>query len=113
MSFWVYLKDSDGDSVSVDHHSEGGTYVLGGIPEAELNVTYNYSRPFAKVNFNIRDLDGKQAGETIEKLQEVVDTLGTDASADYWEPTDGNAGFAANILLGWAREAPCAVWRVS
>ena len=28
----------------------------------------------------------------------------------YWKPTPGNAGYALNILLGWAREHPDAVW---
>lgn len=28
----------------------------------------------------------------------------------YWKPTEGNAGYALNILLGWARMHPEAVW---
>jgi hypothetical protein len=45
MSWWVYLED-DGETVSVARHAEGGTYAIGGIKRAELNVTYNYGQHF-------------------------------------------------------------------
>src|SRR4029077_6146288 len=39
--------------------------------------------------------------------------VGTERDDDYWAPTDGNAGYAASILLGWAKQHPEATWRVS
>lgn len=36
MSHWVYLY-INGEIAEVPNQSEGGTYVVGGIPRAELN----------------------------------------------------------------------------
>ena len=53
MSFDVSLEDENGNPVKVPNHREGGTCVEGacigtgfisGTDEAELNVTYNYSK---------------------------------------------------------------------
>ena len=107
MSYDIYLNGPDG-VVEVPNHSEGGTYALGGIPEARLNVTYNY-RPF----FDYRWLDGKEAADTIEYLTIAVDTLGVERDEDYWKPTEGNAGYACSILLRWALAYPDATWEVN
>jgi hypothetical protein len=108
MSWWVYLEDKDGKPVEVSAHSEGGTYAVGGISEAELNVTYNYGKHFA-----FKTLNGKAASETVEGLTALVAKLGTDRDEDYWNPTPGNVGHAASILLAWAKQHPAAKWRVS
>jgi hypothetical protein len=43
MSYDVYLNDSKvGVPVQVERHEEGGTYALGGITEAELNMVIVY-----------------------------------------------------------------------
>lgn len=101
--------------VEVERHEEGGTYMIGGNDQAELNVTYNYGRVYRRITGgNLRDmLDGKVAGETIPLLERCVAELGTERSADYWEAADGNAGAALAILLGWARQHPDAVWWVN
>jgi len=107
-------------------HSEGGTHVLGGATSAELNVTYNYSRLFSAVSpSTVSDVDGrrvwlcfqewlngKDAGSTITELQDAVNILGTTQDSDYWRVTAGNAGYALNILLSWARMYPEAIWSV-
>lgn len=94
--------------VKVARHEEGGTYALGGIDRAELNVTYNYWP-----HFRFGRLDGRTAHNTIPMLAYAVRRLGTQRDQDYWAATPGNAGHAASILLGWARQHPDAVWRVT
>ena len=112
MSYWIKLEHGK-KVVTIARHSEGGTYALGGTTEAELNVTYNYSKSFARVGFRLNDLDGKRAGDTIPVLEKCVAELGTERDTNYWKATDGNAGYAASILLAWARKYPDAVWYVS
>lgn len=122
MSYDVSL-ECDGKTVQVDNHSEGGTYAVGGTEVADLNITYNYAEVYSLFDFNIRDLDGKRAGDTIETMARIVSKTGTAQyqrsvgigswEPDYWAPTPGNAGHALNMLLGWARQHPDAVWHVS
>ncbi len=107
MSYWVYL-EKDGETVGVNKHADGGTFVLGGTDKAQLNVTYNYSK-----HYSVRNLDGKKAIETIDELKDKVNEFGTKRDSDYWASTKGNVGYALNILLGWAKQHPEAVWRVS
>ncbi len=114
MSFWVSLC-SDGNLCDVGRHSEGGTYVVGGVAEASLNVTYNYSKHYYEhlnTDKGLRWLDGKTAKETIAALDHAVKELGTNHSSDYWESSAGNAGYGLNILLSWAKEHPDAKWEV-
>ena len=102
--------------VSVKNHSEGGTYVMDGSAEADLNVTYNYGGEFRKAwdGVGIEEaLDGKRASDVIYALRHGVKVLGTERSEDYWETTPGNAGHALSILLGWAEQHPEARFKVS
>ncbi len=114
MSWWIYL---EGESVgSVDCIQEGGTQVMGGTDQPELNITYNYGELFRKAGLPdaLKSLHEKRAGDTIEMLKAAVAFLGTNRyTKDYWAPTLGNAGFALSILLGWALKYPDGVWRVS
>lgn len=113
MSWWISLVNDDDSTCTVDPHAEGGTYALGGTPEAELNVTYNYSEVTRLVGFNFKgSLHGKKAKDTIPILADLVEKLGTTRFENYWAPTPGNAGYAASILLKWAREHPDAHWQV-
>lgn len=118
MSYDISLHDDDGQILTVGRHEgEGGTYATGGSSEAELNITYNYGECY-KLVFDdyggLRDLlDGKRASDMLPILTRAVDRLGTRQYQDYWAPTPGNAGHALNILLGWAREHPRAIFRVS
>lgn len=114
MSYWVYLEDDKGSPVAVEPFSEGGTLAIGGMTEAELNVTYNYMEVFQLFDWSIRHLHQKCAVDTIEVLNKLADILPCKPyKADYWAPTPGNAGAVVHRLLSWARSHPDAVWRVS
>ena len=131
MSFDVILQHvgEAGDSVarvctSKRKIQEGGTQVMGGTNNCELNITYNYSEYYHEifpVKYNqvgngtittettgLRWLSYKTGAEAIPILEECVQRLGTKRHEDYWKPTSGNAGYALNILLEWSREVPSA-----
>jgi hypothetical protein len=108
MSYWIYLDDEAGVPVPVQHFIEGGTLNIFGSSEAEVNVTYNYAR-----HFDFRSLHQRHASETVAELEAAVARLGTERDGDYWSPTEGNAGAACELLLGWAKQHPTAIWRVS
>ena len=110
VSWWVYLGKTE--PVEVRAHSEGGTYVLGGIDEATLNITYNYGGLFRKHLHpdGLQWLDDKRAKDTIKALESAVRKLGTKQDRNYWKETPGNAGHALSILLKWAKQHPRAKW---
>ncbi len=115
MSYWVSLRDKDtGEIVGVDSHQEGGTYALGGISEADLNVTYNYGKFYYEIwGHGLLGLQGQKASDVIPKLEEAVTKLGTYQNANYWAATPGNAGYALSILLKWAKANPDAIFHVN
>ena len=114
MSYWVYLKDNDDCTLSVESHTEGGTIALGGSPEAEINITYNYGTCYSLLGFSIKDLHGKSAADTVQTLGHLVKKLGTRRyEKDYWADTPGNAGHALSILHKWALQHPTGIWKVS
>jgi hypothetical protein len=121
MSWWVYLEDVSGQSVPVARHAEGGTYAIGGVERAELNVTYNYGKHFRNAwpepivgsGALGQMLHGKRASDTLTQLEQAVEALGTDVSDDYWEATPGNAGATLATLRDWAVAHPEATWSVS
>jgi hypothetical protein len=114
MSWWIYLEDEQGRTVSVAPDSAGGTYAIGGIAQASLNVTYNYGEAFRVVDFDFNNLNGMTGADATPELERAVAKLGTTQyTRDYWAPTPGNAGHALNILLTWARQHPTTVFRVS
>lgn len=113
-------------AVQVEQHSEGGTYRVGGTDEAELNVTYNYGGRFREAWEAVGGQFGgigdgtlgkmigeKRAADVLPFLKAAVERLGTQPDADYWQPTEGNAGRALAILASWAEQHPDAVFRVS
>lgn len=111
MSYDVSLA-KDGKPVEVASHEEGGTYCLGGRPEASLNITYNYSKHFDALDSvdGLRWLYGKKASETLDRLAHAIATLGTERDSDYWKGTAGNSGYALSILYRWAKQHPDAIW---
>lgn len=114
MSWDVYLKDENGDCVKIEAHSEGGTYVLGGTDDAELNVTYNYSKHFFDaMGISFSDLNGMKSSDAILYLEKGVEKLGTQRDVDYWKASEGNSGYALSILLKWAKQYPNATFEVS
>lgn len=106
----LYINDVP---VKVKHFAEGGTQVMGGTDDAELNITYNYSwfyyQCLDKEN-GLRWLYGKSGKEAEPRLSAAVEILGTRQNSDYWADTPGNAGHALNILLEWARQYPDAIF---
>lgn len=94
------------------HHMRGGTYCVGGMTLAELNVTYNYGAHFARVlgTEGIRAIYGMTGAESIPVLKAAADKLGEDASEDYWEATEGNAKRAILQLLALAWMRPDGIW---
>jgi hypothetical protein len=114
MSYDIDLIDQETKKpAAVENHEEGGTYAIGGIKEASLNITYNYSKSFYEhldTEQGIRWLYGKTGKETEQRLASAVAILGTERHDNYWEPTPGNAGYALSILLKWARQHPTAVF---
>lgn len=115
MSYWVELKDDDGEFCQANRHREGGTVEIAGTTDTKLNVTYNYSEYFYEHlddENGLRALDGDRAEAWIDELESAVEQLGTDQADDYWESTAGNAGHALNILLRWARMYPDARFEV-
>lgn len=121
-------KNSTDDPVEVEMFAEGGTQVMGGSSQAELNITYNYSWFYYLLldeKNGLRWLYGKQAKDCIERLRTAVGKLGKNqyvvhdegyqfndpgthhlTHIDYWASTPGNAGHALDILLRWASEHP-------
>ena len=100
MSWWIYLQ-VDGQTIDTDTiRQEGGTQVVGGISEAELNVTYNYAK-----HFDFGTLDGLSANKAAILLQKAIDNLGDDRSDNYWEPTEGNVKQACQTLLEFCQYA--------
>ena len=128
MSWWVYLVtdrekwDADGEDyedavAEVESHQEGGTYAMGGIGKAELSVTYNYGGSFRDHVEGLKEsglsgLDGQRAGDWIEPMKAAIQALGTERDEEYWADTEGNAGHALSILLGWAKQYPDAMFAV-
>ncbi len=114
MSYWVHLQNKN-KPVVVPNHEFGGTHVLGGTTNAELNVTYNYSKFYyghLDKELGLKWLDGKKAKDCLSRLREAVEALGHEQDTDYWKPTAGNAGFALLVLGSWAGLNPEAVFSV-
>lgn len=132
MSYDVSLNGKDGVPLQVKHFEEGGTRAMGGTDRAELNITYNYSWFYYLLldkKKGLRWLYGRSARDCVDRLQIAVDKLGCrrymvhqrgydplDPGThhlqrhEYWAPTPGNAGYALNVLLHWAKANPEAVF---
>jgi len=117
MSFDVRLKDEENDNTLYSNVKleYGGIYAMGGTNECDLNITYNYSKYYYKLLCPIRGLrclDKQEAKDCIDVLQKAVEKLGTTTGDDYWEATEGNAGYSLNVLLNWAKEHPDGIFEV-
>ena len=115
MSWWVSLLDEHGVLVYVPRFIEGGTYPVGGTEQAELNITYNYSKWYHQhfmPRSGLQWLHNKVAFDTIGQLERAVKELGTIQDTNYWASTPGNAGYALSLLLKWAKQHPKAIFVV-
>ncbi len=89
--------------------------MIGGTTDAWLNVTYNYSKHIWKYfpKKGLKQLNGKKAQDIEETLRKAVKELGTERVDDYWEPSEGNVGYALSILLSWCAIHPEGIFEVS
>ena len=93
--------------IFVSEHQEGSIIDLDGSTEADISVTYNYSKYF---DFSV--LNGRKAKSTIKLLEQNIEKLGTIQDSNYWIATEGNVGHILNLLLQWAKKHPQAIWEV-
>ena len=107
MSWWVSLDDPvTGAYLPVENFSEGGTYVLGGSTEADINITYNYGKHYGVLGEKGLDgLNGMTAKDALPILERGVASLGDEMNDDYWKATEGNAKRPLVILASWCRQA--------
>ena len=116
------------------HDMRGGTYVLGGTPEAWLNITYNYADwyykpgvfgPTKEKSKGIRAIYGLSGAESIPVLQKAISALQAmtedisdenrrqceeQGATGYWMPTRENAIKPLYQLLAMAKMRPDGVW---
>lgn len=110
--------ERDGETVhfSENHQIAGGTYAIGGTTEAWMSVTYNYAPFYYRVfgEGGIRTIYGMTPADSIPVLRDAMGKLGTDATNNYWDATEGNAARALQGLIDIAQiavqEAPDAIW---
>ena len=122
MSYDIWLSNERMNiHTSSQQIQEGGTQVMAGTNECQLNITYNYGPLFYEVfpessapdhGLGIRWLYGKTGEESIPVLEKAVGLLGTERDSDYWKATTVNAGYSLGILLDWAREFPQGKWEI-
>lgn len=115
MSYYIELRDPVTKQILLleePHHMRGGTYCVGGEPNARLNVTYNYAPHYYRTfgENGIRTLYGLTGAESIPLIKSVAGQLGDDVDSDYWKPTEGNAKKALLQLLALAQMRPDGVW---
>lgn len=115
MSYDICLRDPNTNEVvqlDESHDLRGGTYAMGGTPEAWLNITYNYGGHYYRLlgEKGIRSIYGQTAEATRPALQAAADRLGDDVADDYWAPTEGNAKAALLNLIALGDLAPHGVW---
>lgn len=116
MSYDICLQDPvTHETIQLDspHEMRGGTYCVGGTPDAWLNVTYNYCAIFHKVlgDNGIRSIYGMTGADSIPILQKAADQLKADPKmVSYWEPTEGNAKLSLLQLIALAKLRPDGIW---
>jgi hypothetical protein len=119
MSYDIEMVDLNGKVVTFadKHDLRGGTYALGGTPDAHLNMTYNYSTIlYAKLGEKgIRTIYGMTAAESIPVLKDAISRLNrSDVHPDYWQATEGNVAAALQNFVYLAEMVhdvdPTAIW---
>ena len=112
MSYDVKLVNENGEILPFSEtFKEGGIQCVGGTNFCELNVTYNYGKIYGNL---VKDLHQRQAKDTIGSLENFCNRWSdTKPYRDYWAPTPGNAKFAIDRLLSFARENPDGIWEIN
>ena len=118
MGWSIYLVEPVTREVIVlpfKHQMFGSTYCVGGTDELWIDITYNYDKIYReKTNgLSLDYLHNKFAYETIEFLENLINSLGDDVSDNYWDATEGNAKKVLFCLLTFARMRPDGIWDVS
>ena len=81
------------------HHTPNHN-LLPDTKRAELNITYNYTHHYRKVwGFSLDKFHDMTVRHAKILLKQAIDILGTERDPNYWAPTAGNAGAAAQSLL--------------
>jgi len=114
MSYDIHYNGLDDLPLDVPSFEDGGTYVLGGSRQAELNVTSNYSKLFAQYfhEDGIGWIDGKTGKEALPYLKHGLAILGQVPDEDYWKSTPGNAGLVLKRLVLWAELNPAGTFEI-
>jgi hypothetical protein len=103
MSYDIEILDNNGQVMKLKnkHQIKGGTYCIGGMCEAWINITYNYHKFYKALwgEDGIKSLNGVNSGDCIPMLEKAVKKLGLKKENNYWKATKGNAGGALNRLL--------------
>lgn len=118
MSYDIYLTDPvSGEALEIPqpHFMGGGNQCLYGTNTLWLNITYNYSAIYKRENVfgkeGIRSIYRKTGQQSIPILENAINHLGNETSADYWMPTEGNAKRPLLQLLAMARMRPDGIWK--
>lgn len=134
MSYDIIIKDPEtGETLQTEepHGLVGGTYCIGGTRDLTLNITFNYSKFYYRedtlgVSTIVREkeprdgylhiIEPERGGlpgleyctipEARERVANAIAHLHGPRSADYWEPTEGNARAALVNLLCLLELAP-------
>ena len=115
MSYDIYLNDpvtKEKIQLESPHHMRGGTYCLGGDPEAHVNMTYNYSGIICGLlgEKSIRSIYGLSGAASLPTLRDAVSKLKDDVSTNYWEATEGNVKRSLMQLIALAEMHPDGIW---
>lgn len=132
MSYDIRLRDPvTKETLETDtpHQMKGGTYALGGTSEMWLNITYNYSRWYARKEAfgedGIRSIYGMSGAKSIPVLTKAItglEQLDEDLTEEelqhykeqdvdgYWLPTRENTIRPLYQLLAFAQLRPDGVW---
>lgn len=113
MGYDMKLMGEDGEVVQVERHSEGGVHPIDGTTNAEISITYNYSKfyyDFLDEERGIRWIYDRPAGGCVDRMKSAIAVLGTYQDDDYWKSTPGNAGHILHVLAGWAKQHPNATF---
>lgn len=107
MGYDISLVGEDGESVQVERFSEGGVQPVGGSTNAEISITYNYSKFMYNTidkERGIRWIYDRPAGHCIDRLKSAITILGTYQDDYYWKSAPGNAGHILSVLMAWAKQ---------
>lgn len=120
MSYDIELVDEDGNLFTLpEKHFEGGTQQVGGNPNTDINITWNYAwffYHFLDHEKGIRWLYGRRAMDCAPRLKACLLEFGTPFGSqggedDYWLPTPSNCMAPIRTLIKWCELFPEGIFR--